>query len=601
MIVYNNPIALTHIMLLPRFEGLILALLTLGLYGVLPVVIVRGDSNTFPEHMAYNTRRSHYPEYCSTLQHMQQRHIPPLATSTSQMTGETRLVHVTTVIRHGARTPWSADLHCWDGFWTSPETGVWDCNLTTVMAQDQVLFDKRYDALLFPQTNALNGTCQMGQLLSQGHEQQLYNGKILREAYLYNEESAHDERMRLLDVSLQEEHLPWEYLHFRSDDDQRTVMSGQVLLRSLLDEEMTQYYQLTRQHPTIALHIADRDRDIVDANPYDCPRLTDIQQAAMQSPDFRRFDTSEQTQQIQQYLQDTLHMGPETRGSILDCLMTTMCTDRTLPDAIDDYDGSQNGWFTKAAEYDIETYTKLMKYNASEFAKVALGPLWYEIMRNMNRFLLESEIDSTAAPKFALFAGHDTTIMPLLASLGPNLWNDTDWAPYASMLVMELHQLVDDHGPSDPTMFTSNFALRLLYNGKILTPLLEGCPPNLELCDVVHFKALVDPIATRNTDCASQLRLVPPSHTWLSFSTTTGMAIIVTLVVLSGLLGSFLTLVIMKSRFLRYAGRTKIDHDIEDSGGDDDYGLEMKEEDFCNEPAYGKEHVFVNHGNGHHS
>ena len=41
-------------------------------------------------------------------------------------------------------------------------------------------------------------------------------------------------------------------------------------------------------------------------------------------------------------------------------------------------------------------------------------------------------------PKLAVFSGHDTTVMPLLASLGPHLWNDTDWPPYASMLLIEV-------------------------------------------------------------------------------------------------------------------------------------------------------------------
>jgi ubiquitin-like domain-containing CTD phosphatase 1 len=39
--------------------------------------------------------------------------------------------------------------------------------------------------------------------------------------------------------------------------------------------------------------------------------------------------------------------------------------------------------------------------------------------------------------RLALFLGHDTTILPLLVSLSPNLW-DGQWAPYAAMMIIEV-------------------------------------------------------------------------------------------------------------------------------------------------------------------
>jgi hypothetical protein len=76
---------------------------------------------------------------------------------------------------------------------------------------------------------------------------------------------------------------------------------------------------------------------------------------------------------------------------------------------------------------------------AAAFAKLAMGPLWAEIMDNINPWLQQFDNpDDTPGPKFALYSGHDTTIMPLLASLDPALWNDTEWAPYASMMLIEV-------------------------------------------------------------------------------------------------------------------------------------------------------------------
>ncbi|KAG7369191.1 histidine phosphatase superfamily branch 2 protein [Nitzschia inconspicua] len=567
------------------------------------------EDPVYPSINGFYQRYSQYPEYCSTPQHMENRRIPPLQNNPSPEIGDTQLIHVTAVIRHGARTPWSADMYCWDGYWEDQETGVWDCNLTTFMAQPMMtggnqetrqptcLFEKRYDALLFPQdqlTNELNGTCQMGQLLYQGYEQQLQNGKILREAYGYHKgEFTHDERMRLIDLSLQD-YVPWhhDHLHFRADDDQRTVMSGQVLLRSLFQAELVQVYQTTNQYPVIPLHIADRDRDILDANDRACPRLKQIQDQATQSQEYQDFDNSPTSQEVRRYMFDRLKMSNQSRNSILDCLMCTICTDRPLPEAINDYDGSNNNWFAKLAEYDIQTYTKLMKYNDSEYAKLALGPLWYEIMRNINPFLVGSsnghdeEQVKIKAPKFALFSGHDTTIMPLLASLGTRLWNDTDWVPYATLMTIEIHELIDRQ--SDAKVYTSNFAFRLLYNGKVLTALVQGCPENADLCDIIHFQSKVNPIATRNTDCS-----VPDDPTkgsgsagFWSLESSDGMALLATLVIVSGLCGSLLTLLTMNKRFSRYSGRSKVDNNnawtIDD---DDDYGLELPEGDFQDEPA----------------
>jgi ubiquitin-like domain-containing CTD phosphatase 1 len=41
-------------------------------------------------------------------------------------------------------------------------------------------------------------------------------------------------------------------------------------------------------------------------------------------------------------------------------------------------------------------------------------------------------------PKLALFSGHDTTLMPILATLGGDVWAGAEWAPYASMILIEL-------------------------------------------------------------------------------------------------------------------------------------------------------------------
>ena len=99
---------------------------------------VTGDDLTYPpeEELNPNTwyyRYPAYPPYCSTPSEMSNR-IIPMVRDRDPLIGETRIVHATAVIRHGARTPWSSHIQCWDGFWDSKDTGVWDCDLTTIMA-----------------------------------------------------------------------------------------------------------------------------------------------------------------------------------------------------------------------------------------------------------------------------------------------------------------------------------------------------------------------------------------------------------------------------------------------------------------------------------
>ena len=159
----------------------------------------------------------------------------------------------------------------------------------------------------------------------------------------------HDERMRLIDTSFTQ-YSPWDDKHvrLRADDDQRTLMSGQVVLRGMLGPEVVKEFERTGVYPTIPVHTADRDRDILDANYEVCPRLESIVTAAHESQEFQQFNTSSEATELRKFM-----VGSLGNFIQLDCLMTTMCTDRTLPDPINDYssDDKANSWFKKIAEF----------------------------------------------------------------------------------------------------------------------------------------------------------------------------------------------------------------------------------------------------------
>jgi hypothetical protein len=355
---------------------------------------------------------------------MKLRQIPGLREK-DHLIGETRLVHLTAVIRHGARTPWSSNERCWGDYWNaSKDTSRWDCALTTVMAppdpnavsQEEgdstswlpddafFLYEKVYDALNSAEDgalkNELNGSCQVGQMLLQGYEQQIENGKILRQAYGYLENDySHDERMRLFDLTyddstsgnVNQRKLPWDksHLYFRADDDQRTVMSGQVLLRGLFDKEVTEKFMDDGTYPNVLLHIADRERDVLGANTLTCPRLKELQNAALQSQEYQAFNNSDQLNSLRWFAKDKLGAS----GGLLDCLMTTICTDRELPDAVNDFGstGIDGSMFEALAEADITSYNLIIKHNNSDLAKLAMGPVSCINSRVWGGFFLSSQ------------------------------------------------------------------------------------------------------------------------------------------------------------------------------------------------------------------
>eukprot|EP00986_Skeletonema_menzelii_P012906 scaffold7298_cov150-Skeletonema_menzelii.AAC.6 len=500
------------------------------------------DPDPFPEEDKSYTKYSHYPPYCSTPQEMDKRAIPPL--SNDDTTVQTQLVHVTALIRHGSRTPFAGapSYKCWNGYWESQDTGVWNCDLLTYMSppastkekgkevdehgnlldeEPDFLFEKRYDALLPEQTatgisgsiqtgNILNGTCQMGQLLARGYEQELSNGKHLRQAYFYDgdntadEHAAADPRMRLWDLTKENSSVPPHdasnigdptkaifqepNLKYRADDEQRTLMSGQVLLRGLFGPELA----ATGDDETavIKLHTADYNVDVLTPNEKVCPRVGELRSEA----------------------------------------------------------------YAMVSDFAVENFTFPYKYNDGAYSKLGMGPLWLEIMSNILQIVDSTNHPTTSGmppPKLALFSGHDTTLMPILATLGEQVWSGKEWSPYASMLQIEIHKLLDTD-----ERYTSGYAFRLIYNGNVLTSKMDECSA-VDLCDVQVLVKQVMSFASNYEDgnCAAKVQTAKESKigemkdvTVNLFSTPVGVTMVLLLVVVSMALGSVTTCFIIRRR-----------------------------------------------------
>lgn len=516
----------------------------------------------------------------------------------------------------------------------------WDNNLLStrrtknqfgaLSQEPDFLFEKRYDALRVSPSrtgNFLNGTCQLGQLLSRGYDQELRNGRHLREAYFYdgNEtgggHAASDPRMRLWDLTRTT--IPGDdgddgddeddasivigdptrkiyqepNLRYRADDEQRTLMSGQVLLRGLFEPELLADSRRDDgddgESAVVRLHTADYKLDVLHVNEDVCPRARELRMEAYGSDEYRRWiENSVEVKTVASFAGDVMGMeGGLPPDSILDCMMTTMCTDRTLPDELNDYDGSlgptpYEDWvggdsspkdggayttmFERVANVAVKNFTFPYRHNDAAYAKLGMGPLWKEIMANINPIIDPSNHPPSPGapppPKLALFSGHDTTLMPILATLGGDVWSGTDWAPYASMIQIEVHEMIEnvDGGGN----FPSGYAFRLVYNGEVLTSRMDGC--DADLCDSRVLSRRVMPFAKyRERDCAARAAAVPPPGEGLVtemkdatenlVAAPGGVWVIASLVVLSMLLGSAITCFLMKRMVRRMRGYMRDD------------------------------------------
>jgi hypothetical protein len=94
----------------------------------------------------------------------------------------------------------------------------------------------------------------------------------------------------------------------------------------------------------------------------------------------------------------------------------------------------------------------------------------------------------------------------------------------------------------DKSIFESQFAFRLLYNGQVLTDKVEGCTANMELCDAQHLVNRVTPFARRNVDCIDvnleKNKIHPTEVAKLLLTTTGGIILVLLIVAVSALAGS---------------------------------------------------------------
>jgi len=236
-------------------------------------------------------------------------------------------------------------------------------------------------------------------------------------------------------------------------------------------------------------------------------------------------------------------------------------------------------------DFTVKMETMIYTENDSEYSKLGMGPLWAEILPNLQYAagrISKNDICCPPRPpsKLAIFSGHDTTLMPLLASLGPRVF-DGAWPPYASMIAIEMHQVNLD-GTKDKQLFKTDYAFRLVYNGQVITSRMDGCPENTELCDAEILFSQLEPFATRARNCSRQDAIVEEHSSAVSsakdffLSTPSGILAIIMLV-LGIVVGALVTYFVLASRIggkgglprLGRRGLQRVSQDDEDFGDGD--------------------------------
>lgn len=293
--------------------------------------------------------------------------------------------------------------------------------------------------------NVLPGTCRLGQLTPVGYKQLYLKGKMLRRAY------------RTLLPSTYEGHQS--VFSLRSDDEPRTVLSGQALFAGMYPEQ-------AKTSSPGDWFVMDHVRENIFPNFHVCPRLNRAVKEARKHPEFKRHWKKVHLplkQKLARLLGKEVHIG-----HMRDCLLTHICHKQAVPKALLP--------LLPAIQAEIMTHYDLI---AKKTRKFAGGPLVGEVTKQ-----LRQAVKGTSKQKFLLFSGHDTgPILPLLHAFRVT---DGTWPPYASSIAIELYE--DSHG---------KHVVRMVYNGKALT--IPGCGSTL--CPWKRFEAIAEKVTPTDEEC----------------------------------------------------------------------------------------------------
>jgi hypothetical protein len=107
-------------------------------------------------------------------------------------------------------------------------------------------------------------------------------------------------------------------------------------------------------------HTGDYALDQLYPNSYVCPRITSLQNSIYSSPEWTTYNNSDEVKKLNQNLDNILGKGSWFWSYTMDCMMTTVCSNRQLPE------GMTESIFNETIGFLEKQYSFLNLYNDSQ-------------------------------------------------------------------------------------------------------------------------------------------------------------------------------------------------------------------------------------------
>jgi len=370
--------------------------------------------------------------YCSD--NVASRAIEPLAIADETRVSSLKQVQV--IHRHGARSVASVG-NCFGNYKVEMNCSelheVIGSNI--IQGDDHGTIKINYDM----GENVYKGTCNTGQLLEKGAEQEVQNGKNLKAAYVGNN-SGTNLWDTIPDISSNQVFL-------YSTDVMRTRQSLLHSMKGFFDYNTNM---------DVEVHSRDSHNDPWKLSRALCPILEferdncDVLWVGAQDTNYRKFAVK---------WKDTY--GVEFAQECWDHVFSALCANWTLPPELQ----NQTSSFFKAT---INYGSSRAKSDfLSNYTKVYVRDIMQDIKLQWKR---NKEL---AYPSLVIWSAHDTTIASWLHAF--SVW-DQIYPPFASIITIEIYEMAETE--------SFNYGFRLTYQGKPITQNMTECPADSEICDL---------------------------------------------------------------------------------------------------------------------
>lgn len=340
------------------------------------------------------------------------------------------LLQVQVLTRHGDRAPIE---YLWSPVYN--DTAIWNCKIDRLSYEN---FDNQYHTQnrltserFMPGRQANKGNCGMGSLTQQGARQHVANGQKFRQMYI--------ETAKLLPDNWDNEQV-----YVRSGNELRLMESAQSVLAGLWPPKENQTQEQRQGVDLIDGDFDNMTPDIID----NCPLGRKLR------------DMSDSTEKYQEYLTLRDNMEAEldeifqvkgiTVSHMADLIRSRGCHDFDIT-----YGGLLNDTMIRNIKA-LSLFGFVYFPNHTLANRYGMGSFVQEQVQ-----YFEDHLNGKNDFKFLLFSGHDSSVWPLLDTLGIY---DGHWPPLASQVVYEMWEAKNG----------TNY-IEVIYNGRDLTQYIPHC------------------------------------------------------------------------------------------------------------------------------